>query len=181
MSSEAILFDFDEHSPNKILINTTHPYFQQVSTLSHDFWNSIHTFMALWRLLKKMSLQNEAIEQISLARTQLMRTLTSYTVRQAAPFYKVESLPSNVLFDVSGFASGMIIHINESHPFNEHYLMPLNEHEKDTFIKIYAAWLHAEKQTLSNSTERALQTTRQLIGTEFYHLVDEVKHGNELF
>lgn len=181
MDSESVLFEFDTYMPNKILINTAHPYLQQVSTLSHDFWNSIHTFMALWRLLKKMNLQSEAIEQIALARTQLMRTLTSYTDRQTAPFYKVQSLPSNVLFDVSSFASGMVIHVNENHPFNEHYLMSLNEHEKGTFIKIYAAWLHAEKQTLSNSTELALQTTRQLIGREFYHLVDEVKHGSELF
>lgn len=181
MNSVTVLFEFDAYVPNKILINTAHPYLRQVLTLSHDFWNSIYTFMALWRLLKKMNLQNEAIEQIALARMQIMRALTSYTDKQAAPFYKVQSLPSNVLFDVSSFASGMVIHVNECHPFNEHYLMPLKEHEKETFIKIYAAWLHAEKQTLSNSTELALQTTRQLIGTEFYHLVDEVKHGNELF
>lgn len=181
MKSEAALFEFDAYVPNKILINIAHPYLQQVPTLSHDFWNSIQTFMALWRLLKKMNLQNEAIEQIALARTQLMRTLTSFADKQIAPFYKVLPLPSNVLFDVSSFASGMIIHVNESHPFNEHYLMPLKEHEKEIFIKIYAAWLHAEKQTLSNSTERALQTTRQLIGTEFYHLVDAVKYGNEPF
>ncbi|ROR25426.1 hypothetical protein EDB67_10476 [Vibrio crassostreae] len=181
MNSVTVLFEFDAHVPNKILINTAHPYLQQVSTLSHDFWNSIYTFMVLWLLLKKMNLQNEAIEQIALARTQIMRALTSFTDKQVAPIYKVKSLPSNVLFDVSSFASGMVIHVNESHPFNEHYLVPLKEHEKETFIKIYAAWLHAEKQTLSNSTELALQTTRKLIGTEFYHLVDEVKHGNELF
>lgn len=181
MASESVLFEFDEYTSNKILINTAHPYLQQASSLSNDFWKSIRTFMVLWRLLKKMNLQNEAKEKISLARTQLMRTLTMYVEKKNIPIYKMCSLPSNVLFDVSSFSSGLLVHVNENHPFNEYYLMTLEQHEKETFFQIYAAWLHAEKETLSNSTEVALKVTRQLIGTEFYHLVDEIRHGSDLF
>ncbi|WP_063649896.1 hypothetical protein [Aliivibrio fischeri] len=177
----SVLFEVDAYSPSRILINFEHKYTHKIKTQSSRFWLTLKIFIGLWKLLKISGLSKEAIERSTYSWNHFMSELEFYVEKQITPLYKVQSLPSNVLFDSSFSNLEQIVIVNDKHPFNEEYLLPLNEEERILFIKLYAAWLVAEKQTLSNTTELALQSTRQLLGTEFFHLVDEIQYGEDIF
>lgn len=176
------LFSFESVEKRVIAFNPNHQYIKKASPQSNgSFWDSLKMFIALWATAKVSGLSVNADENSQIAKGRFMRCLKEYMggcIQYDTEFIK---LPSSVLFDSRSTESGIVLLVNDSHPFNETYVQPLPDIEKNIFIQIYAAWLHAERDTLSNITENALKGTREMLGLHFYHLVDEINHGEELF
>ncbi|MBE4367905.1 hypothetical protein HJ032_22155 [Vibrio parahaemolyticus] len=176
------LFSFKSEEQTVIEFNLNHRFIKKASPQSNgSFWDSLKMFIALWATAKVSGLSVNADENSQIAKGRFMRCLKEYMggcIQYDTEFIK---LPSSVLFDSRSTESGIVLLVNDSHPFNETYVQPLPDIEKNIFIQIYAAWLHAERDTLSNITENALKGTREMLGLHFYHLVDEINHGEELF
>ena len=176
------LFSFKLEEKTVIEFNLNHRYIKKASPkLSGIFWDSLKMFIALWAMAKVRGLSVNADENSQIAKARFMMCLKEHIegcIQYHTEFIK---LPSSVLFDSRSTESGMVLLVNDSHPFNETYVQPLHDIEKKIFIQIYAAWLHAERDTLSHATEKALKDTREMLGLHFYHLVDEINHGEDLF
>ncbi|MCF7364023.1 hypothetical protein L3V23_18235 [Vibrio sp. A1-b2] len=176
------LFSFNSEDQSIISFNLHHQYIKKTSTqLGGNFWESLKMFIALWAKTKMYKLPVKANENSQIAKAGFMKSLKECDEKTKQYTTEFTELPLSVLFDYRITQSGVIVLVNVSHPFNEAYVHTLTDIEKHIFIQIYAAWLFAERSSLSNSVENALKGTREMLGLYFYHLVDEINHGEDLF
>lgn len=165
-----------------VAINSSHPFLVIAKPcLSNQFWESFNAFVCLWAMVQNNGISASAVESSEKAKTYFSRALKIYASSKALYSVELGKLPHNQLFSYRSGAEGITVIVNNLHPFNENYLLRLSDAEQQVFAQMYSSWLYAEQTTLSDNAEQSLVFTRELLGTHFYHLVDEIMHGEEEF